>query len=85
MTTSSLSEYSGIPCSLAGCSSRVADLQSDIDATMAAFDVVEKSKAKLGDSTLSLRWDVFGCPQKVQLPQLWFRRALTSPGTQSLR
>lgn len=46
-------------------SCRVADLQSCLDATADAFDVIGKAKAHLDETTMSMQWEVFGWPQKV--------------------
>lgn len=35
--------------------------------TMGAFDVIGKAKALLDDSTMSMKWEVFGWPQKVKI------------------
>lgn len=45
---------------------RVAELQSSIDATTGAFDVIAKAKSHLDETTTSMQWEVFGWPQKVR-------------------
>lgn len=44
---------------------RVLELQGSIDMTMGAFDVVGTAMALLDDTTMSMKWEVFGWPQKV--------------------
>lgn len=46
--------------------SRVADLQDSIDMTMGAYGVIGKAKTPLDDTTMSMKWEVFGWPQKVK-------------------
>lgn len=51
--------------------------------TMGAYDVIGKAKAPLDDTTMSMKWEVFGWPQKVRgcfggafyVPQPNFRRS----------
>lgn len=44
---------------------RVADLQGSIDVTMNAYGVIGKAKTPLDETTMSMKWEVFGWPQKV--------------------
>lgn len=46
---------------------RVSDLQGSIDITMGAYDVIGKAMAPLDDTTMSMKWEVFGWPQKVRI------------------
>ncbi len=45
----------------------MADLQGSIDVTMNAFGVIGKAKTPLDETTMSMKWEVFGWPQKVNL------------------
>lgn len=45
---------------------RVSELQGSIDTTMGAFDVIGSAKTPLDDTTMSMKWEVFGWPQKVK-------------------
>ncbi|CAB1101954.1 unnamed protein product [Ectocarpus sp. CCAP 1310/34] len=39
--------------------------QGSIDTTMGAFDVIGTAKTPLDDTTMSMKWEVFGWPQKI--------------------
>lgn len=45
---------------------RVADLEGSMETTASAFGVVAKAKSHLDDTTMSMKWEVFGWPQKVK-------------------
>lgn len=49
---------------------RVLELQGSIDMTMNAFEVIGRAKVLLDDVTMSMKWEVFGWPQKVKLEKL---------------
>lgn len=38
-----------------------------MDMTMGAYGVIGKAKTPLDDTTMSMKWEVFGWPQKVSL------------------
>ncbi|CAM9225721.1 unnamed protein product, partial [Ectocarpus sp. 4 AP-2014] len=50
---------------MASTANMVSELQGSIDTTMGAFDVIGTAKTPLDDTTMSMKWEVFGWPQKI--------------------